>query len=218
MHRDVDSRSLGPIRNPGLDIASETGMHLENHEHTTYEDTVCYEELSHDRRLRYLNSWPQPTRRRVCQSQLPRRMFEDGVQEMYPRFYIRLRFHLPLCFQYPLSLSVPQSILISPTMLLHLSRALNAQVDLPPPRSSSSSSFTQLAPRTLEPPLDLAITHHEQILLVSRNQLYLLIYACIQFVETSHDVPKVQHGSSVCVHLMEDVVAEQLEVVSFACL
>ena len=72
--------------------------------------------------------------------------------------------------------------------------------------------------RTADTRLYLLITHHKTALLVPRNQHHPLIRARVQLVEAHKHMREVQKRVPMLVHLVEDIVPEELDDISIACL
>lgn len=89
--------------------------------------------------------------------------------------------------------------------------ASHAATCLPPP-----SPTTQLPPRRLDAPLKFAIADDKNILLLPADELNALIDAGVEFVQARENMSQVEDGAAVVVDLVEDVVAEEFEVVALA--
>jgi hypothetical protein len=76
--------------------------------------------------------------------------------------------------------------------------------------------LVDLLPGTLEASLDLLVTYDTDMLLVSADQLDLLLDPSIQLIQTGDDVAKIENWTSFVVHLVKDIVTEKFEVVALA--
>ena len=99
----------------------------------------------------------------------------------------------------------------SPSLLPH--PPISSPTTSSPPRAIPA---TQLPPSSFHAPLKLAVADNEDILFLAADELDALIDPGVQLIQTRDLMAQIQDRPPLVVDLVEDVVAEQLEVVALA--